>query len=197
MVRFLSITNSPLVRVTIVTLGAKLIASPGEAPRIACRKDPDPLSFPLQTAYPPGHGVGAGVGVGIADGTQYLPPVFNGLLLVTSAPDDHFTASPDCRVRESTRRRIGGAGSYPKIDIGIVSPAGVQTVGAPKPPQTIMLPPVPAPGVERSGIGRVASARGCPRSSCWGCIGHQYSMVRVYLHVLHPRRSFRYRSKLR
>jgi hypothetical protein len=77
MVRFLSITNSPLVRVTVVTLGAKVIVSPDEASRIACRNDPGPLSFPLQTAYPPGHGVGAGVGLGIADGTQYLPPVFN------------------------------------------------------------------------------------------------------------------------
>jgi hypothetical protein len=64
MVRFLSITNSPLVRVTVVTLGAKVIASPDEAKRIARRNDPEPLSFPLQTAYPPGHGVGAGVGVG-------------------------------------------------------------------------------------------------------------------------------------
>src|SRR5216117_890693 len=82
MVRFLSITNSPLVRVTVVTLGAKLIVSPGEASRIACRNDPEPLSFPLQTAYPPGHGVGAGVGVGIPDGTQYLPPVSTRPLLV-------------------------------------------------------------------------------------------------------------------
>jgi hypothetical protein len=77
MVRFLSITNSLLVKVTVVTLGAKVIVSPDEASRIACRNDPTPLSFPLQTAYPPGHGVGAGVGLGIADGTQYLPPVFN------------------------------------------------------------------------------------------------------------------------
>src|SRR5947208_1609599 len=76
MVRFLSITNSsPLVRLTVVTLGAKLIVSPDEALRIACRNDPMPLSFVLQTAYPPEHGVGAGVGVGIPDGTQYLPPV--------------------------------------------------------------------------------------------------------------------------
>ena len=75
MVRFLSITNSsPLVRLTVVTLGAKLIVSPDEALRIACRNDPGPLSFVLQTAYPPGHGVGAEVGLGIPDGTQYLPP---------------------------------------------------------------------------------------------------------------------------
>jgi len=49
MVRFLSITNSPLVRVTVVTLGAKLIVSPGEAALIACRKEPVPLSFPFVT----------------------------------------------------------------------------------------------------------------------------------------------------
>ena len=49
MVRSLSITNSPLVRVTVVTLGAKLIVSPGDASTIACRKEPDPLSFPLVT----------------------------------------------------------------------------------------------------------------------------------------------------
>jgi hypothetical protein len=49
MVRFLSITNSPLVRVTVVTLGAKVIVSPGKAFRIACRKEPAPLSFPFVT----------------------------------------------------------------------------------------------------------------------------------------------------
>ena len=48
-VRFLSITNSSLVRLTVVTLGAKLIVSPGEALTIACRKEPGPLSFPLVT----------------------------------------------------------------------------------------------------------------------------------------------------
>src|SRR5438309_7346984 len=74
-VRFLSITNSPLVRVTVVTLGAKVIVLPGEVSRIACRNDPGPLSFVLVTTHPPVHGVGAGVGVGIPDGTQYLPPV--------------------------------------------------------------------------------------------------------------------------
>src|SRR5215831_18407496 len=82
MVRFLLITNSPLMRVTVVTLGAKVIVSPDEASRIACRNDPGPLSVPLQTVYPPGHGVGAGVGVGMPDGTQYLPPVFNTPLLL-------------------------------------------------------------------------------------------------------------------
>ena len=62
MVRFLSITNSLLVRVTVVTLGAKLIVSPEEASRIACRKDPDPLSFPFVTVM-----VAAGISVAFSD----------------------------------------------------------------------------------------------------------------------------------
>jgi hypothetical protein len=33
----------------VVTLGAKLIVSPGEAAMIACRKEPAPLSFPFVT----------------------------------------------------------------------------------------------------------------------------------------------------
>ena len=49
MARFLLITNSPLVSVTVATLGAKLIVSPGEALRIACRNDPGPLSLPFTT----------------------------------------------------------------------------------------------------------------------------------------------------
>ena len=60
MVRSLSITNSPLVRVTVVTLGAKLIVSPDEALRIACRNEPGPLSFPLVTVT-----VTAGVSVAL------------------------------------------------------------------------------------------------------------------------------------
>src|SRR5436190_10291957 len=48
-VRFLSICNSLLVRRTVVTFAAKLIVSPDEAPKIACRKEPGPLSFPFVT----------------------------------------------------------------------------------------------------------------------------------------------------
>ena len=48
-VRFLLITNSPLVRVTAVRHGAKLIVSPDEALRIACRNEPAPMSFPFVT----------------------------------------------------------------------------------------------------------------------------------------------------
>ena len=62
MIRFLSITNSPLVRVTVVTLGAKLIVSPDEALRIACRNEPGPLSFPFVTVM-----VAAGISVALSN----------------------------------------------------------------------------------------------------------------------------------
>ena len=56
----------------------------------------------------------------------YLPPVFKSADAVRSAPDDHFTAGPDCRVKDSGSGRVGGAGGCPTIRAGIVSPAGVQ-----------------------------------------------------------------------
>ena len=45
---------------------------------------------------------------------------------VVSAPDDHFTAGPHCRVTGSGSGRVGRAGGCPTIGAGIVSPAGVQ-----------------------------------------------------------------------
>jgi len=44
-------------------------------------------------------------------------------------PDDHFSASPDCRVQVSPSGRVGGAGGCPTVRAGIVSPAGVE-IGA-------------------------------------------------------------------
>ena len=45
----------------------------------------------------------------------YLPPVFKALVPSDSAPDDHFTASPNCRVPESRSGRIGSAGRCPGV----------------------------------------------------------------------------------
>src|SRR5207249_9868906 len=42
------------------------------------------------------------------------------------APDDHFAASPDCRVMVPATRRVDGAGGCPTIGAGSISPAGVQ-----------------------------------------------------------------------
>ena len=75
----------------------------------------------------------------------YLPPVFNERRRgVISAPDDHFSAGPHCRVTVSGRGRVGGAGGCPTVRAGIVSAAGVQTVagGGAMPPQTIISLPV-------------------------------------------------------
>ena len=67
----------------------------------------------------------------------YLPPV----LAAAGTPDDHFTAGPHRRVIVSGTGRVGRAGGCPAIRAGIVSPAGVQSVGY-SPPQTIISLPV-------------------------------------------------------
>ena len=72
----------------------------------------------------------------------YLPPVFNDSA-ACSAPDDHFTAGPDCRVNVSGRGRVGRAGGCPTIRAGIVSPAGVErAIAGLYPPHTIISLPV-------------------------------------------------------
>ena len=70
----------------------------------------------------------------------YLPPVFKSRGH-DSAPDDHFTAGPHCRVIASGSGRVGRAGGCPTIRAGIVSPAGVSQVAS-FPPQTIISLPV-------------------------------------------------------
>ena len=55
----------------------------------------------------------------------YLPPVLKSVASSASAPDDHFTAGPDCRVRFG-QGRVGRAGGCPTVGAGIVSPAGIK-----------------------------------------------------------------------
>ena len=58
----------------------------------------------------------------------YLPPVLKYVDTVgISAPDDHFAASPDCRVIGSGVGRIGGAGGCPSISAGVILPAGIKS----------------------------------------------------------------------
>ena len=45
---------------------------------------------------------------------------------IKSAPDDHFTISPYCRVIVSGIGRVSGAGRCPTVRAGIVSTTGVQ-----------------------------------------------------------------------
>ena len=93
----------------------------------------------------------------------YLPPVFKVAAAIRSAPDDHFTAGPHCRVNESGSGRVGRAGGCPTIRAGIVSPAGVQIVA-----DVISSTPddhftaSPDCRVIDSGSGCVGRAGGCP-----------------------------------
>ena len=65
------------------------------------------------------------VRAGIVSGPSVQPAV-----TTTSdpTPDDHFTAGPDCRVRLSCGRRVGGAGGNPSICVWIIAAAGIQIV---------------------------------------------------------------------
>jgi hypothetical protein len=56
----------------------------------------------------------------------YFPPVLSWMLASCPPPDDHFTATPHCRVVLSTSGRVGGAGGRSGIRDGIVSAAGVE-----------------------------------------------------------------------
>ena len=88
-------------------------------------------------------------------------------VVVESAPDDHFTASPHCRVIQSAIRRVGGAGGNPTVGSGIVSPPVLkvtETISAPNDhfaagPDCRVLP----------GGGRVVGAGRCP-TVCAGIV---------------------------
>ncbi len=95
----------------------------------------------------------------------YLPPVFRR----HSAPDDHFTAGPHCRVIDSRIGRVGGAGGCPTVRAGIISAAGVQS-RADDPPQTIISLPV------HTAVCKVRRSRArwwcwsLSNCRCWDCI---------------------------
>ena len=93
----------------------------------------------------------------------YLPPVFDSReARSNSAPDDHFTAGPDCRVKVSRRGRVGGAGGCPTICSWDCTPAGVRSrCRTPiRPRRSFRCRSTPP--CERSTSGRIGRAGGCP-----------------------------------
>ena len=72
-------------------------------------------------------GVGDGVGVGGGYIPQYLPASVR-KAAGQSAPDDHFTAGPDCRMVRTGRWCVDRGSSYPAIRTGIVSSSGPDVV---------------------------------------------------------------------
>jgi len=81
---------------------------------------------------------------------------------ITSAPDNHFTPGPDCCMRCSCFRRVGGVGACPTVRARIVSPAGVQLEGATVSTPDDHFTAGPHCSVKISDRRRVIGAGGCP-----------------------------------
>ena len=97
---------------------------------------------------------------------SYLPPVFKyWCCRHTSAPDDHFTAGPNCRVIVPCLGRVGGAGSCPAISAGIVSPASVEKVAGVVSAPDDHLAAGPNCRVEVSRLGRIGGTGDGPAIS--------------------------------
>src|SRR5207237_1025917 len=83
--------------------------------------------------------------------------------LISSTPDDHFTAGPFRCVRPPRGRRIYGAGSYPTIRAWIVSSAAVEMpVGIVVPAPDDHFATGPYCDMTPARVGRVRSRSGSP-----------------------------------
>src|SRR6266446_2249868 len=92
-----------------------------------------------------------------------VPPAGVKIVLgALSAPDDHFAASPDCRVIVSARGCVGGAGGCPTVGAGIISPAVVKKTAAIKSTPDDHFTTGPHCCVMDSDRGRVGGAGRCP-----------------------------------
>ena len=73
----------------------------------------------------------------------YLPPVLRTRCLISSAPDDHFTASPHCRV---THRAAGALVVLVAVQLSVLGlylpPVFNKPLSYQYPPQTIISLPV-------------------------------------------------------
>src|SRR5206468_869515 len=80
---------------------------------------------------------------------------------------DHFTATPDCRVKVSASRRIGDAGDRPTVGAGVVSPAAVKSVSAVITAPDDHLASCPDRGESISASRGVGQAGGLPAIRAW------------------------------
>ena len=106
-----------------------------------------------------------------------------------SAPDDHFTAGPDCRVEPSGIRRVGSASRR-----GIVSAAGIEIGCVISSTPDDHVASGPDCRVTRSGFGRVGSAGSCP--AVCDRIVFTARVEKAHSSPSHPRRSFHCQSTL-
>jgi len=85
---------------------------------------------------------------------------------ISSAPDDHFIAGPDCAVVDSANERVRDADGGPTVRARIVSSSGIKNEGIILPTPDDHFTAGPDCAVVDSGIGRVSDACGCPAIIC-------------------------------
>ncbi len=122
-----------------------------------------------------GTGDGPAIGAGIVS-----PACIHIAAAVISAPDDHLTAGPHCRVIVSAIGRIGRAGGCPAISAGIVPPASVQIASANATPYNHFTAG-PDCHVTAARLGHIGGAGGCP-----GVIGARINLwksVRSFVQI--------------
>src|SRR5206468_8730924 len=84
---------------------------------------------------------------------------------VFSAPDDHFTARPHCRLSDPGIGRVSGAGGGPTVGRRIVSPAVIKAAAVDKSAPDDHFTAGPDCGVKVPTSGSVRGAGGCPTVS--------------------------------
>src|SRR5205823_2260460 len=91
-----------------------------------------------------------------------------GAAAIFASPHAHHAPGPQCRVRVAPRGRICGAGGYPSVCVGIVSPTSVQTVvGEIKPAPDDHFTAGPYGSMRLSALRRVSYAGGDPTVGAW------------------------------
>jgi hypothetical protein len=98
---------------------------------------------------------------------SYLPPVSNTFEIFPPAPNDHFVAGPYCRVRVSSKGRIGRGGGCPTIRAGIVSATAVEIGGVFGPAPNDHFSASPHGRMKVSAIRCVGCAGGDPAVYIW------------------------------
>ena len=111
------------------TIGARIV-SPAGVKLAECQWIRPRRSFRCRSKLPCGRIVQrsirrAGRCPAIGAGIVSAAGVEEGNTVLISTPDDHFTASPHCRVKPSSGRSVGGACRGPAIRAGLVSAARV------------------------------------------------------------------------
>ena len=114
--------SDPVLR-TVSPAGVENAAAAISAPDDHLAAGPDCCLIVSTLGRASSVGSSPSIGAGIVS-SSIVEKVVNGLVI--SAPDNHFTAGPDCRVKTRAIGRVGDAGRCPTVSLWIISPAGVK-----------------------------------------------------------------------